>query len=380
MTTRILYIDDQADEAGKAERVKERFSRAEEIQCDLISPPDNVTGIKTQLVGEVTVADNPPDLFLVDQDLITVNYYGSTLVAEIRSQFPEHPIVIITRRSVLRNLGTEKSRQLVEEIQTFDDLILKDVVEDKPVDMQQRLIALSEGFRILREIENKNWGHLVEALKADEEEEDLLREAAPPLPKPSAIYSDEHKTGWTVTGAAHWVKNVIIEYPGILYDSLHAATRLGISEESFKNEVVQRELEGSRYDGIFAPFEGRWWKRRLLGIAQEFIAEQNLNGPINQNFAQAFNLKYQISLEPSRCVWDGMPLADQICFVLQAPVKTEHSFRYYPDNRPGVMDPARVSFRAIQESEGFDEDLIDSSGRKLLSKIQDLPDPRQRVA
>lgn len=392
MPTRIIYIDDQAEEGSKAERYRERLARSEDIHCVLVPPPRYITEIGGIEVGdEGSVVDNPPSLFLVDQDLMSVNYYGSTLVAQIRSQFPEHPIVIITRRSVLRNLGPEKSRQLIEEMQTFDDLILKDMLDDDPNSIQQRLIALSEGFSTLRGIRDRSWVSLVEAMKADEEEADLLRETAPPLPKPlpkpRAVHDRQEeeaaevpKVNWTVTGAAHWIRSVIITYPGILYDPLHSATRLGISVDAFMREDVQRELEGCAYNGVFAPHDGRWWKRRLLGAAQEMILEQGLEGQINKTFAQAFSRKHRVDLEPAACVWDGSPSADQVCHVLQAPVKTEHSLRYHPDNRPSVMDPARVSFRAIQESDDFDEELLDASGRKLLTKIQDLKDPKTRAA
>lgn len=384
MPTRILYIDDQAEDGYKAERVRERLSRSEEIDCVLVSPPDDMADVdKIEMGGEGRVKDNPPSLFLIDQDLISVNYYGSTLVAHIRSEFPEHPIVIITRRSVLRDLGAEKSRQLIEEMQTFDHLVLKDVVDDHHDKVRQLLITLSEGFGALRGIEDKTWASLVEVMGADEEEADLLRETAPPLPKRRAVYDGQEggqRADWTVTGAAHWIRNVIISYPGVLYDALHSATRLGISAAAFIREDVQRELEGCAYEGVFAPREGRWWKMRLLGVAQDLIDEQGLEGQINRTFSQAFLRKHGVELDPATCVWDGSPAADQVCYVLQSPVKTEHSLRYHPDNRPSVMDPARVSFRAIQESPDFDDDFLDSSGRKLLAKIQDLQDPKPRAA
>jgi hypothetical protein len=391
MPARIIYIDDQADD-GKAERYRERLARSEDIHCVLVPPPKYITGIgEIEVSDEGSIVDNPPSLFLVDQDLMSVDYYGSTLVAQIRSQFPEYPIVIITRRTVLKNLGPEKSRQLVEEMQTFDDFILKDMLDDDPTGIQKRLIALSEGFSALREIRDRTWVSLVEAMKADEEEADLLRETAPPLPKPlpksRAVHGDEEeaqeevpKVNWTVTGAAHWIRGVIISYPGILYDALHSATRLGISVDAFMREDVQREFEGCAYGGVFAPHDGRWWKGRLLGAAQELILEQELEGQINKTFAQAFSRKHGVDLEPATCVWDSSPSADQVCYVLQDSVKTEHSLRYYPDNRPSVMDHARVSFRAIQESDDFDDDFLDSNGRKLLAKIQDLEDPKSRAA
>ncbi len=106
-------------------------------------------------------------------------------------------------------------------------------------------------------------------------------------------------------------------------------------------------------------------------MAEEF----GLNGPVNRTFTEAIRSKYKIELKLAKCVWDGKPLADQVCYLSHQPVKTQNSLRYYPDNRPSTMDKARVSFRAIRESDDFDEELLDSTGRTMLEKISKLPDP-----
>jgi len=68
-------------------------------------------------------------------------------------------------------------------------------------------------------------------------------------------------------------------------------------------------------------------------------------------------------------VWDGEPVADAVCYILKEPVKVRNSIRYYPDDRPPVMDEARVSFRAIRESNEFDENLVDEDGRSIVNKL-----------
>jgi hypothetical protein len=74
-------------------------------------------------------------------------------------------------------------------------------------------------------------------------------------------------------------------------------------------------------------------------------------------------------------VWDGTEGAEAVCYVLHEPVKLSHSLRYYPDARPSVMDPARVSYRAIYADDSFDEELLDSSGQDMLEQVSALPDP-----
>ncbi len=354
---KIGYVDDEVDKilTGAEHYRKQLLSEA--IGCELISPPK---------WEELDKLFNKFDLFLIDLELDRVqsgdkgvNYRGTTLTAEIRARFPDYPIVLITRESIL------DKQQLAEHMQTYDELIFKSVLDNEPNDTQQSLTSLANGFGAFRNITNKTWKSLVKHLEADDEEADFLREAAPPLTKGE----------WIVVEAAHWVRDVVLKFPGILYDPIHAATRLGISLDSFRNNKVQETIEPAKYTGIFAPSEGRWWKGRLFRAAKELAIEEEVNGPINRVFAQAFRKRYDIELSPAICVWDKTPIADWVCHILRESVKLKNSLRYHSDNRPGTMDGARVSFRAIRESNAFEEELLDSAGIELLEKIENLPEP-----
>jgi hypothetical protein len=57
--------------------------------------------------------------------------------------------------------------------------------------------------------------------------------------------------------------------------------------------------------------------------------------------------------------------------VLRKPVKREFSLPYHPDSRPAVMDEARVSYKAIRESNDVFEEFFDEQHRQLVRKIQD---------
>ena len=88
------------------------------------------------------------------------------------------------------------------------------------------------GFKKLRDTKPKNWENLLKAIKAPESEYDTLKLADPP------VYS-EQDSKWSVSKAAKWIRDTILNYPGILYDSIHAATFLGISEGAFLRKDVQ---------------------------------------------------------------------------------------------------------------------------------------------
>lgn len=358
----VLYVDDES--STEARRFQERLNRDSIIDCRLLPPP------KWNELDQF--AGTPPDLFLIDYDLGLVQpdntkagYQGSTLASEIRSRHPDSPIVLISRQSIIDHLDPRTRRQLDERTQACDELIYKSDLDDDLGVIQQKLVALAQGFQLLHETEEKTWEALTGLLFANEEESQILREAAPPL-----------KHGeWIVTGAADWIRNVVLEYPGILYDSVNAATRLGISVDSFFKEQTQSFLQPAKYGGVFVPLEGRWWKSRLFRLAKELIIEQQVAGPQNRAFAEAFQKKFNMHLEPAICVWDHAPVADWVCYLLEQPVKIKNSLRYYPDSRPSVMDDARVSFRAVRESNDFDQKLLDAEGLALLQGIEGRPEP-----
>lgn len=371
------YVDDEASTEGK--RYQERLSRAEGFECKLIPPP------KWDELGAF-ITDSP-DLFLIDYELSLVQpdgtkaaYQGSTLAAEIRIRLPDCPIVLITRESILGQLDRRTRRQLTEHMQPCDELILKSMLDDDLDGTRQLLISLVNGFHALSNIADKTWEPLVEILGANDEEAGLLREAVPPLPRRAELVAGaadwiRQEREWIVTGAANWVRTVVLGFPGILYDPINAATRLGISVEAFRDDKVQELMEPAKYVGVFAPPEGRWWKGRLFRIAKELAKEEDVDGPPNRAFAEAFRKRFGRELSPAICVWDRTPIADWVCYVLRQPVKIKNSLRYYPDSRPSVMDDARVSFRAIRESNEFYEELLDSEGVKLLKEIESLPEP-----
>lgn len=338
------------------------------LNCKLVPPPEIFEELDK-------LNDHPPDLFLIDYELSKeqeggrkVSYRGKTLATELRGRFPELPILLITSEGVLEGLSEPIERQLFH-MADFDELVKKDTFDEDPENTREKVYRIAQGFQHLKTISRKDWEALSDALGANEEEKELLQEAAPPLLEKS----------WVVVEAAEWIRNTVLRFPGILYDPVHAATHLGISLNSFKKSEVQKLLRKAAYDGVFAPTDGRWWRRRLTMIAKRLASDVQVSGPVNQTFRSAFHKSHGIELDPALCIWDGKPVADWVCCFLNEPVKIQHSLRYYPDypdQRPAVMDEARISYRAIYENE-FDEDLVDPDERELIRVIQEKTDPRK---
>lgn len=312
-----------------------------------------------------TFAELPviPDALLVDLELNTTppegdpaSYYGTTLAAEVRMRQPSCPIVLVTRPEVS---GPTTQQQRLQESRDFDLILLKEDIHRDPDGERAKIKALIQGFQMLAGLTSQNWKEVLDSMEASEEESNLLREAAQP-----AVQGQ-----WDVAQVARWIRNVVMGFPGILYDDLTSATRLGMTLESFRLSPVQKLLDSARYTGVFGTYQERWWRDRLFAIAQDLVQKHDLPGPISSSFATAFEAEYDQPLELARCVYDGEPIADWVCYVLKLPVKLQHSIPYYPDNRPAIMDEARVSFKAIMQSNDFDETKTDPDSYEVVRQL-----------
>jgi CheY-like chemotaxis protein len=354
----ICYVD---DDPIARRRFAERLSGGRVI-VQSASPPG-------QLNIEPIIRAKP-DILLIDYVLTKpetgrapVSYQGGTLASRIREAFPDHPVVLLTRESLL---AKREYREIRDVMPIFDEVVYKGDIEKDPGSARSLLASMAEGFARLRDTKAKSWKSLIQLLRAPPEAEDALRRAGAPLA--SEAHRSEAK--WRVQEAARWIRGVVLAYPGILYDNLHTATALGIAVESFGARNVRKVFAPAEYRGLFGPREGRWWRVRLYDVAQRVIAAARFSGPANAVFADAYRKRTGTRLRPARCIFSNTIPADWVCYVLQKPVKRQYSLAYHPDDRPGVMDEARVSFKAIREDNRVLDELFDEQGQKLLKEIR----------
>lgn len=354
MVTKVLYIDDEAlPNSGEAQAITNYLNAPGEFECILQLPPKNFSDLPVDHL----------DALLVDHDLSTppdgddpVSYMGSTLASEMRMRQPTCPIALVTRLHVT---AAKWQEQFLRQSSDLDIIIDKDDIIRTPDMVRATIISLSEGFKALDQACGKDWESVLDLMEADEDEKNLLREAGPPVANGQ----------WNPPQTAKWIRNVVLRYPGIVYDELTAATRLGIRLDSFRLPQVQELLKSARYQGLFGDDEIRWWRGRLFNVAQSLMLEQGMKGVVSEKFREAYQQKFNEALEPARCVYDGTPTADWVCHILREPVKQENSVPYYPDSRPSVMDQARVSFTAIKGSNAFDESLVDADSYELVKSL-----------
>ena len=350
---RIVLFEDKDGERLKC--AIERFG-GDDFEVTTFFPPTDL--------ALAAAFDVKADLFLVDYELDTVqpdesiaNYRGTTLAARLRERKPEFPIVLLTSKDLP---AWTMDRRVVEASNIFDDIVYKDQEfrHDTP-SVKAKLLSLAINYRELRLCEDRSVPALLDLLKSDDEG------------KEQALLSNAPDSDWKAVEAARWVRSTLLGYPGVVYDCKHAAVALGISLESFNTPEIREIFQPAEYRGLFYDTEERWWRHNLFEVAIEYSASYGTEAEFRDSFRTAVRSKLGFVIEPAIDEETGKWPADTVCYLSEIPIRIESSLPYRPDTRPRVMDEARISFRAIRESNDVDDNHLDAMHRDLKRKIQD---------
>ena len=355
MKLKIALVEDE-DRTGLATLIR-GLGGGEDFDVVPLSPPSDLDVIK--------LLNDQVDLFLVDYELDTVQpngslapYRGLTFAARLREIWPAYPISLFTRSDLP---AWTAARRTATAGASFDDIIYKDTgLQGDRQGTHAKLISLARGYRTLRESETRTLSALLDLLETDQTGQNCARQAQPP------------PDGWQEFEAAHWIRSTLLHYPGVLYNDAHAATALGISVDSFKEDAVQYTLEAAAYQGPFFEEQRRWWRHSLFDIATRICAASDGELGVREAFPRAAGEKLGVILEPSKDDYSGISPADTVCYLLGVPVRIETSLPYQPDSRPPTMEEARISFRAIRETNDVQETYIDLANRAKVDEIRAL--------
>lgn len=366
---RILYIEDEKSEIKKFTKL---FSKIPSINFSAITPSE------IEIYFEEN-KENLPDLFLVDYRLnlkkipgIPFDLYGASICSYIRERIPNYPIILATQYP-----NIEKSI-----LNLFDYKLHKNYILKNPNKVSKILVELSKNYRLLRETKKRNRMNLFSLMKTKNTiEEDLLIETTPPLSIRDLLYvfkgieNIDEKTyrfnEFNIVEVTKWILETLFHYPGILYNSMYSAALLGLSHESFLKSGVQEFFNKAKYTGIYSKIEERWWKNRLETIAYEYLKEKEVNLDLNE-FLTTFSKDKKLDLKPSKCIGCNKTIANTICYILNEPTRTDHSIRYFPDDRPAIMEIARVSYKAILEGKDFTPDFVDKDDSKIVESVESI--------
>jgi hypothetical protein len=194
-----------------------------------------------------------PSLVLLDHILdktTTTNplyQRGSTIAEAIKERWPSCPVVGVT------NADNEKTID-VRTRQTYDAFF----PFSRFANYLEQIEAIKNGFAVLAKLKADSASDLVHLLNPPKDEVDRLVDALP---------GDLKKAFGDASLASRlyaWVDK-LIDRPGFLYDTLWAATFIGLTESGFLK--VSDNFDKGKYTGIFAwDDEPRWWSSRLAEL------------------------------------------------------------------------------------------------------------------
>ena len=327
--------------------------------------------------GSLDVAEMPPpedldlrsllaeqaDVYLVDYELDVAqpdgshaSYRGMTLASRLREVTPAYPIALLTRSDIP---AWSQAQRTARAGRVFDEVLYKEEnLRDQPDATYLRLRSLARGYQTLRTCTDRSVSALLDVLQTDRVGQESALEALPP------------HDGWQEFEAAHWIRSVLLHYPGVVYNEAHAATVLGLSLDSFRRRPVLNLLKRAKYTGPFSEEGERWWGHALLDIANRLCPSRDEGLGLREAFRLTVSMRLGSDLEPSRDIETGRFPADTVCHLLNVPVRIETSLPYRPDARPSVMNKARVSFTAIRDSNDVERRYIDAASRLRLDEIR----------
>ncbi len=208
-----------------------------------------------------------PDLFIIDHVFnvaLPFDLRGSSVAHLLRGTYARTPMVCVTAN--LTRPGSFDQGDLSEYMAVVPYNHLDDYIE--------RLYAIAKDFRKIEVGAGRVREHLVDSLKAPaRDREDLLRVL------PEEFQSQPHAT--TEHRIARWIYNVLWSRPGFLYNRLHVATLLGLTENGFRK--VEATFHRALYKGVFATLsEPRWW---VSEVKRLLFSNADADGPSDSQLA-----------------------------------------------------------------------------------------------
>lgn len=355
MMKKILFLDDKEDDR----RIyKKKLERKFEVLIEEIPESKN---------DYQKIIDEKPDVILLDFDLSTPNknnqkssVSGVPLSIEFRQKIPDIPIILFTKKSLF---NIDKFSNIKNSLNCIDTVIYKTDLSSQSEKLFTEIENLASGYSTIQKKKLKSISDLFELLKAPTVDFERLKQS---IPRESL----QDTSILSTAVAARWIRDILIKYPGILYEDIYAATLLGISKEAFLKEDVQKFFSPTKYIGVFSAPEERWWKSKLIDIAVSRMKNEEISLPLNMGFPKMWARIKKYELDVSKCNSSGITPADYVCCLMKEQTTISNSILYPFDLRPDVMDRSRISFRAIRESNDYNLDFFDLNQKEMIKQIR----------
>ncbi|WPG38513.1 hypothetical protein [Variovorax sp. EBFNA2] len=259
---KIIWIDDLRAKVEDYRAVIEAGSGKTTAELEFVEAKGDVLDLLEKLVERVRV--KPPQLFIIDQVFnlqLAIKLKGSSVANLLRNTFPNIPMVCVTGMLDSKHFDQEDISEFTS-IFSYQDL--NGNIEE--------IFAIAIDFPKLHTNDPNVRGHVIRLLKAPSRDKTDLERCLPEEFQSQKLFSTTpHRIG-------RWINSVLIGRPGFLYDRLHAATLLGLTEKGFGK--VENIFEKAKYKGIFSTeAEPRWWASELQRILFTVVKESGFSAP-----------------------------------------------------------------------------------------------------
>jgi hypothetical protein len=240
-TQRAVWIDDNPDRERTAKEFGAKFIDVRDVE---VAP--EIDKLLNASQPTVVILDHVLDK---TKSRDRVYQRGSTIAQAIKEKWPSCPVVGVTNANHLTSVDV-RTKGAYDVLLSFHDF-------GKHID---RIHSISSGFQLVEKTRPRTAPKLVRLLRPPGEIQGLL--SAFPEGLKSAL-----EDASVATRLYRWVMH-LMERPGFLFDSLWAATFLGLKESSFQK--VMDSFRDALYTGVFAiQSEPRWWSSSLADVLYE---------------------------------------------------------------------------------------------------------------
>jgi len=303
----ICWIDDDKDHELDAKNLEMKMIRSSNKGKVLFYHPrrfKNIIESKKRI-----------DLFLMDYQLNTIadskgkKYEGKGIsyIGLLRENYPDIPIYAF---SALPKLGASANQTYVLEKETEYRLDYSEI-QDRGHEL---LYHDALDYKTIRKATRKGINELIKLLKPPEIEKERIMGLLPHILKICEFkgIKTENIAGKSLDFAS-WVRKILLPKPGFLYNQIHSATAIGMTETAFLDR--KDTFASALYTGVFSASltEGLWWKAKLYEVVTRKAIEQSsaseMSSDIRKIGVTAFNLK---DTEIARCVFCGAQFPDTV--------------------------------------------------------------------
>lgn len=267
--------------------------------------------------------EHSPDMVIVDHNLDrtigplrdNLTSTGASVAEVIKDSHPQIPVVCVTKFDPIRDM-TFMQQSAYDEIFSATHL-----THQNPV-----LVAIAEGFRNIHCRPIKDEDEFLSSLGCPEVDLTRLVQVLP----------TEIKTGFGDRGYAsvlwRWMRGVLFARPGFLYDSMWAATLVGVTNNSFLK--TREMMEPAIYSGPFAnEIEPRWWPSKMLEVLYKNSPDREQKDP--RLLGRAY---LGIPIQGySKCEISGIELPDTVAFTDTTDKKRAQVCLRFTEEHPGFQ-------------------------------------------